>query len=96
VLSQAIVELGRALRLEMIAEGIETADQADWFRALGIQLGQGFHFARPMPNGEVDRYLRRLISSPPETPDPFESKERPGRLPGAAITEVLRTRKAAG
>ncbi|MCI0345916.1 MAG: EAL domain-containing protein, partial [Chloroflexi bacterium] len=31
VLSQAIVDLGRALRLDMIAEGIETQDQADWF-----------------------------------------------------------------
>jgi sensor c-di-GMP phosphodiesterase-like protein len=49
----------------MIAEGIETADQAAWFRALGIQLGQGFHFARPMPNGEVDRYLRRVIAPTP-------------------------------
>ena len=101
VLSQAIVELGRALRLEMIAEGIETADQADWFRALGIQLGQGFHFARPMPNGEVDRYLRRAIASPPESGGPVQQKERaapPSRLAGAAITEVLRTRtrKAAG
>jgi diguanylate cyclase (GGDEF)-like protein len=59
VLSQAIVELGRALRLDMIAEGIETADQADWFRTLGCRLGQGYHYARPMPAAEVDRYLRR-------------------------------------
>ena len=48
VLSQAIVELGRALSLDMIVEGIETQDQADWFRTLGCRLGQGYHYARPM------------------------------------------------
>src|SRR6185369_3226518 len=61
VLSQAIVELGRALRLDMVAEGIETADQADWFRALGIQLGQGFYFGRPMAFGDMEHYLRDAI-----------------------------------
>jgi diguanylate cyclase (GGDEF)-like protein len=99
VLSQAIVELGRALRLDMIAEGIETRDQADWFRALGIQLGQGFHFARPMPNPDVDRYLRRVTA----TRGNGGQTRRPGtplpagpRLAGAGITDVLGARKAAG
>ncbi len=58
VLSQAIVELGRALGLDMIAEGIETKDQADWFRTLGCRMGQGFLYARPMSADDLDRYLR--------------------------------------
>ena len=49
VLSQAIVELGRALSLDMIAEGIETEDQGEWFRTLGCRLGQGFLFGKPVP-----------------------------------------------
>ena len=61
VLSQAIVELGRALRLDMIAEGIETEDQADWFRTLGCRLGQGYLFARPMAATDLDRYLRTRL-----------------------------------
>jgi diguanylate cyclase (GGDEF)-like protein len=103
VLSQAIVELGRALRLDMIAEGIETRDQADWFRALGIQLGQGFHFARPMPNAEVERYLRR--TSAMRAPSP-RVRRRGGRtdtpappgphLAGAGMANVLDAHKAAG
>ena len=99
VLSQAIVELGRALRLEMIAEGIETADQAAWFRALGIQLGQGFHFARPMPNAEVDRYLRRVIAGSSDSGRAGEPTAPPAaatRLARAAITDAFRTRKATG
>ena len=92
VLSQAIVELGRALRLDMIAEGIETREQADWFRALGIQLGQGFHYARPMPAADVERYLRRMTAtSPGARPVPAGQ-----RLAGAGITDVLGARKAAG
>jgi diguanylate cyclase (GGDEF)-like protein len=59
VLSQAIVDMGNALGLEMVAEGIENESQADWFRALGCRLGQGYLFARPMASGDLDRYLRR-------------------------------------
>ena len=98
VLSQAIVELGRALRLDMIAEGIETSDQADWFRALGIQLGQGFHFARPMPTAEVEGYLRGAVSKPEREPHvPRGGAPRPAgpRLAGAGITDVLGGREAA-
>ncbi|MEO8272463.1 MAG: EAL domain-containing protein [Chloroflexota bacterium] len=61
VLSQAIVDLGRALRLDMIAEGIETQAQADWFSALGCRLAQGYLFARPMAAAEVDSYLQRQL-----------------------------------
>jgi diguanylate cyclase (GGDEF)-like protein len=63
VLSRAIVELGRALSLELIAEGIETPEQAQWFSSLGCRLGQGYLFARPMPPLEVERYLRRRPSN---------------------------------
>ena len=59
VVSQAIVDLGRALSLDITAEGIETEAQADWFRTLGCRLGQGFLFARPMAPPALERYLRR-------------------------------------
>jgi sensor c-di-GMP phosphodiesterase-like protein len=99
VLSQAIVELGRALRLDMIAEGIETADQADWFRSLGIRLGQGFHFARPLSGGDLERYLRHSIATPGGAAGGSVSGGQLGRsarLRGAGITDVLGARKAAG
>jgi diguanylate cyclase (GGDEF)-like protein len=98
VLSQAIVDLGRALSLDMIAEGIETQDQADWFRTLGCRLGQGYHFARPMPVGELERYLRRFSgrarrgNEASGSPTSLKGKRRPG----TGITDVLGARKAAG
>jgi EAL domain-containing protein (putative c-di-GMP-specific phosphodiesterase class I) len=53
----AIVELGRALGLHVVAEGIETREELDRLRLIGCRLGQGYLFARPLPVQEA----RRLI-----------------------------------
>jgi diguanylate cyclase (GGDEF)-like protein/PAS domain S-box-containing protein len=47
-LATAVVGLGATLALEVVAEGIEHAEQWDTLRELGCELGQGFLFARPM------------------------------------------------
>ncbi|MBL9086075.1 MAG: EAL domain-containing protein [Planctomycetia bacterium] len=46
---RAILAIGRALGLDVVAEGVEDAAQAARLRALGCGRAQGFHFARPMP-----------------------------------------------
>ena len=43
----AVVQLARALDLQVVAEGIETVEQAERLRGLGAQLGQGFLHGRP-------------------------------------------------
>jgi diguanylate cyclase (GGDEF)-like protein len=98
VLSQAIVELGRALSLEMIAEGIETQAQADWFATLGCRYGQGFLYARPMGAADLDRYLRGhvgLASTRQKRGGDGLSPVGPGtpKFPGG-ITDVFGARKA--
>jgi diguanylate cyclase (GGDEF)-like protein len=45
----AIIGLGRSLGLPTVAEGVETERDADALRALGCDMGQGYHFARPQP-----------------------------------------------
>ena len=37
------------LNLSVVAEGIEDQETADWLLARGCDIGQGYHFARPMP-----------------------------------------------
>jgi EAL domain-containing protein (putative c-di-GMP-specific phosphodiesterase class I) len=45
---RTIIEMGRNLDLEVVAEGIETADQLAHLRELGCHLGQGRLFGEPM------------------------------------------------
>ena len=51
-LAGAIVAMSESLHIVTVAEGIETADQAERMRSLGCTYGQGYFFARP--KGEVD------------------------------------------
>jgi len=54
---QALVHDARALSLRVIAAGVEDATQRDHLRAELVDVGQGFHFARPYEAEEIDRYL---------------------------------------
>jgi diguanylate cyclase (GGDEF)-like protein len=56
---QAVVDLARALSLQVVAEGIEDAQQRQELIGMGCRLGQGYHLYRPMPADE----LRRLVNS---------------------------------
>lgn len=49
-----VIRLAHALNLKTVAEGVETAEQADTLRALGCEMGQGYYFARPLPANEIN------------------------------------------
>ncbi|MDI3338907.1 MAG: EAL domain-containing protein [Sphaerobacter sp.] len=51
------IAFARARNLTVIAEGVETATQVRWLRALGIDHGQGFYFAGPLTAEAVTRRL---------------------------------------
>jgi diguanylate cyclase (GGDEF)-like protein/PAS domain S-box-containing protein len=58
VLVSSIVQLARNLGLEPLAEGIETEEQRDFFLEHGCELGQGFHFSRPVRASELETLYR--------------------------------------
>ncbi|MBA3261740.1 MAG: bifunctional diguanylate cyclase/phosphodiesterase [Thermoleophilaceae bacterium] len=53
----AVVGMGPALKLCVVAEGIETPDQADALRELGCDIGQGYLFSRPILAEQLDAVL---------------------------------------
>ncbi|MEQ9523657.1 MAG: EAL domain-containing protein [Thalassobaculum sp.] len=57
-IASAIVGLGHALGLTVIAEGVETDDEAAVLSHLGYDEFQGFHFARPMP---IEKYQAWIL-----------------------------------
>lgn len=50
---RGVVGIAHALELDVVVEGVETAEQAEQARALGIDYAQGFFFGRPGPLAEV-------------------------------------------
>jgi EAL domain-containing protein (putative c-di-GMP-specific phosphodiesterase class I) len=52
------VELAEALDLTVVAEGIEEIGQAVALKRLGCRMGQGFHYAGPLPPDELESYVR--------------------------------------
>jgi diguanylate cyclase (GGDEF)-like protein/excisionase family DNA binding protein len=55
---RAVVSMAAGFGVELVAEGVETTEQARWLRHLGITLAQGYAFARPAPAAATERLLR--------------------------------------
>jgi Amt family ammonium transporter len=68
-LVHAMVELGKALGLETVAEGVETDGQRAQLASENVDTAQGFLFARPL---DVDA-MSRLLEESPGTPVPLPS-----------------------
>ena len=76
-LAGAIIVLGQSLDIETVAEGIETQEQAIKMKALGCVYGQGYYFAHPLTEAEIEApgpwlELRDSIETTPQRPTQAE------------------------
>lgn len=64
-ITSAVKEMASSLELSVVAEGVETAEDRQAVRELGVETMQGWLFARAIPAGEL---LEQLAGSPPANP----------------------------
>ena len=65
-LVKAILAMASTLCLEVVAEGVEDADQLALLNHLGCEYAQGFHFSRPVSDIELVRFAQQLSRAPCE------------------------------
>jgi diguanylate cyclase (GGDEF)-like protein/PAS domain S-box-containing protein len=53
----SIISLAHSLRLQVIAEGVETAEQLDYLQGNDCDVMQGYHFSRPLPADQLEQML---------------------------------------
>ncbi len=58
-IASTILSMGRSLRLKVLAEGVETAEQCAILRGMGCELVQGYHFSRPLPPEQLVEFLMK-------------------------------------
>ncbi|MBL1257163.1 EAL domain-containing protein [Methylocystis sp. Sn-Cys] len=80
-ITRAIVALGHSLHLKVLAEGIETAAQAEFLKGLGCEEAQGFLFSRPLDAAGMEALLTQHGAPAPLTqllPRTGPAGEKPG------------------
>ena len=56
-ITSATVVMAQNLKRRVIAEGIETEEQAAFLKQLGCEMGQGYYYSRPLPSAEIAAML---------------------------------------
>ena len=60
-LSQAVFDMASSMKMDLIAEGVENANELVRLQEIGYRRMQGFMFARPMPEQEMTEWLHELV-----------------------------------
>ena len=86
-LATAIIAMGRSLKLELVAEGVETPQQLEFLRALGCERFQGYLFSPAVPPGEFAALMGHGVS---------RARLQHGGLAAGGRSRVLTTQDAMG
>jgi hypothetical protein len=81
-LVHGLLQLGRGMGLQVIAEGIEDLDQADWLLRHGCAMAQGFAFGRPAPlPSPAEVLMDEVTGTPPAATVEATPAELAGQFP---------------
>ena len=58
-IAKIINNLGNTLGLEVIAEGVETQSQYEFMKDIGVEVIQGYYFAKPLPTDGVENFMNQ-------------------------------------
>jgi EAL domain-containing protein (putative c-di-GMP-specific phosphodiesterase class I) len=61
MIASTIVKLAHSLRLQVVAEGVETRAQVDFVRQTGCACAQGYFYGEPMTAGRVEKMLGKSV-----------------------------------
>ena len=67
-LVKKIIDIGAALNIEVVAEGVETEEHAEMLKSMGCDVLQGFGLAEPMPFADLAVFCTRHSDAPGDTP----------------------------
>ena len=57
-LVKSIIGLGKSLEMKIVAEGVETKEEADMLGELGCDIAQGYYFCKPIPEDELIAFMQ--------------------------------------
>lgn len=56
----AILKMAESLKMQTIAEGVETKEQVEFLRSIGCKYVQGFYYSKPLPVGEFEKLISNI------------------------------------
>ena len=57
ILIRDVVELGKHMHMQIVVEGVETAEQSSFLEGIGCDIAQGYYYGRPMPIEDFEKAL---------------------------------------
>ncbi|MGY4629410.1 bifunctional diguanylate cyclase/phosphodiesterase [Bradyrhizobium sp. USDA 4486] len=86
-IAQAIISMGKALGMTVVAEGVENAEQEAFLRTHGCDEMQGYLISKPLPARQMAELLRPMVLpvAPPLQPEPVSGEAAASGLKRAVI-----------
>ncbi len=87
-IATAIVAMGHSLHMKVVAEGVETIEQAEFLYGLGCDEIQGYLISRPLPGTQLLAWLQERLGRAPPAPPGNTTPTPADQLPSSLVLDV--------